>query len=72
MAQSAICLRCNERVQLSAPLDVKMMVCQGLAPLICRSCVIKEEIRIERAGPQERIWYDGNKYLGYGDNFVCV
>ena len=72
MAQPATCRRCNERVKLDAPLDVKMMVYQGIVPLICRSCLINESVTIERVGPQERAWYDGEKYLGYGDSFIRI
>ena len=71
--QPATCRLCNQEVQMNnAPLDIKARVHGGLAPLICRTCVIGNGINIERmrATQQEKILFRDELYLGYGDNFV--
>jgi hypothetical protein len=67
----AVCSLCSHKVDLaSVPLLEQMMIDEGFAPVICRSCVIRKHLWIERLGAQDRIWYGGEKYLGYGDVFV--
>ncbi len=71
--RSATCRICKQKIQISRmPIDVAMMVYDGLAPLICRRCVIQQGIPVERLGPQDRISYQGEKYLGYENSFVLI
>lgn len=67
------CVLCDGDIDLrGAPLDVKMMVDEGLAPAICGKCVVSERIPVEGGTVQNRIWHEGEKFLSYGDCFVQI
>ena len=71
--RSVTCRICTQTVQIdNVPIDVAMRVYEGLAPLICRRCITQQGIPVERVGPQDRIWFQGEKYLGYEDSFVLI
>ena len=60
MAQPAACSLCNERVKTpEVPLDVLMMITDGISPVICRSCVNRQNIPVEHLNIQDRLWYNG-------------
>jgi hypothetical protein len=55
------------------PYGIKKMLYAGHLRAICRECIDRLSIPVEdKWGVQEKIWYEGEKYLGYGDVFVNI
>jgi hypothetical protein len=48
-----------------------LLECGADVPMICKQCVAQQQIHTERlTDNQNRIWFDGEKYLSYGGVFV--
>ena len=44
----------------------------GLPLFSISQCVVRERIPIEYGTVQNRIWYEGEKFLSYGDCFIQI
>jgi hypothetical protein len=71
-----VCPYCKQnRSEGKMPLEVKMMLADNLVDAICDQCVERSpNLReaVERHPVQDRLWYDGHKYLRYGTFFVEI
>ncbi len=71
-----ICPYCKQnRPEGKMPLDVKMMIAENKVHAVCEQCVERSPALrsgVEKHPVQDRLWYNGHKYLRYGTFFAEV
>jgi hypothetical protein len=71
-----ICPYCKEnRPEGKMPLEIKMMIAENMVDAVCEQCVERSpalRAGVEKNPIQDRLWYNGHKYLRYGTFFAEV
>lgn len=71
-----VCPYCKRnRAEGDMPLAISMMIANDAVDAICTECMQRSPILrsgIEQHPVQNRLWYNGDKYLQYGTFFVKI